>query len=134
MTRRDIEAVIVKVPRLTKFGVGVYTYSKPDGLTWDGYFRAEQAELLESAAVCTRVCEWLADIAPTKTVNRRRGSYGLKHMAERDIGDYVSNGSFIAAAIHCGFPYRLKPDSPNVWFGMSEKSLKAKDRKPGVTA
>ena len=46
----------------------------------------------------------------------------MKHLAEDEIG-YVTNGAFIAAAIHCGFPYQLIPDSPNVRFGISEKSL-----------
>jgi len=51
-----------------------------------------------------------------------KGYYGLKHIAEKEMG-YVLNGVFIAAAIHSGFPYELIPDSPNVRFGISEKSL-----------
>jgi hypothetical protein len=62
-----------------------------------------------------------------KTINRRHSSYGLKHLAEPEIG-YVTNGAFIAAAVHCGFSFETYPDSPNVCFGISEKSIKAKQR------
>ncbi len=60
-------------------------------------------------------------------INERHSSYGLKHMIEHSgAADYVTNGAFIAAAIHAGFTYKLTPHSPNVMFNISEKSLKAK--------
>jgi hypothetical protein len=80
--------------------------------------------LLQSSEMCTRVCEWLAAIEKTKTINDRHSSYCLKHMAAHDLGQYVANGVFIAAAVHCGFPYRLFPGSANVRFGISERSLR----------
>jgi len=74
--------------------------------------------------MCTKVCQWLAGKRRRKTVNRLHTSYGYKHMAEKDIGEYVTNGCFIAAAVHCGFDYSPCADnSPNVWFNISEKSL-----------
>lgn len=82
---------------------------------------------------CVRICSatrtavaaesWLADKARRKTINPRYTSYGLKHLAEKEVG-YITNGAFIAAAIHCGFAYRIHPDSPNPSFGISEKSLR----------
>ncbi len=57
------------------------------------------------------MCEWLAPIEKTKTLNQKRSSYGLKHLVERHYGRYCSNGSFIAAAIFMGF--RFVADGPN---------------------
>jgi hypothetical protein len=124
MTSEDIKAVIEKIPQLTDFGIGLYEQGR--GLSPDERaeeFRRHQQDLIDSAASCTLVCQWLANLEKTKTINERHSSYGLKHMAARAIG-YVTNGVFIAAAVHCGFPYRLHPESPNVCFGISERSIR----------
>jgi hypothetical protein len=50
---------------------------------------------------------------------RNHSSYGWKHIAERFIGHYITNGAFIAAAALLG--YKLKPSrpgSPNVDLAM----------------
>ena len=62
----------------------------------------------------------MKQIKKRKTVNRRRTAYGLKHIAEREIG-YITEQTFIAAAIHMGFTH--KGVGP-VHFGMSETSIK----------
>jgi hypothetical protein len=64
-----------------------------------------------------------------KSVNRRTGSYGLKHRAEnlmrefghfRPLGNYVSNGMLIAAAYALGFEVRpIAPDNYNAYFNIS---------------
>jgi hypothetical protein len=120
MRCEDILAVIDRVPELTYYGVGLYESPKQPT---SEELRRGQERLLESSAICTKVCEWLASIEPAKAINRHRTSYGLKHTAERQIGEYVSNGVFIAAAIHCGFSYRLDGDSANMLFAISERSL-----------
>jgi hypothetical protein len=130
MNREDILAVIDRVPQLTYFGVGVYESTNED---YEEKLRQGQEWLLESSAICTKVCEWLATIEPAKTMNRQRNSYCLKHTAERHIGAYVSNGVFIAAAIHCGFRYRRDGDSPYMLFAMSERSLSRPARIIGTT-
>jgi len=79
---------------------------------------------LNSAEQCSAVCRWLQSKTKIKTINGKWSSYGLKHLAEDEIG-YVTNGAFIRAAIHSGFAYRLSPSNPNVEFNISEKSLKA---------
>jgi len=62
---------------------------------------------------------------PTKTVNRTRSSYDLKHEAERWIGriypreveiPYISNGAFITAARLEG--YTIKREGPNALFAL----------------
>jgi hypothetical protein len=115
LTRDEIEAVLSKLP-----GLG-------DSKERQKQLEAERKELLESSKSCARVCEWLADLKPIKTINRGHTSYGLKDLAEREIG-YVTNGAFIAVAVHCGFTYETRPDSLNVFFGISEKSITAKQR------
>ncbi len=59
-----------------------------------------------------------------KTINCNRSSYGLKHDMESETGIYVSNGSFIEAAMLLG--YRMKPDYPNCFFNMSIKTKRNK--------
>jgi len=64
-----------------------------------------------------------------KSINRRMGSYGLKHRAEnlmrefghfRPLGDYVSNGMLIAAAYALGFEVRsIAPDNYNAYLNIS---------------
>lgn len=64
-----------------------------------------------------------------KSINRRTGSYGLKHRAEnlmrefghfRPLGNYVSNGMLIAAAYSLGFEVRpIAPDSYNAYLNIS---------------
>jgi hypothetical protein len=124
MTRSDIRKVMKVVPELTSHGIGIYD----DGRGKTAAERKEQwardkAELLGSAAICTKVVEWLTRFTPTKTINRQRSSYGLKHIAEAALGEYVGNGQFIAAAIYAGFEYVIHPGYPNVYFNISERSL-----------
>ena len=125
LTKDDIVAVVARVPMLNEMGVGIpYTgtrYSKEERAA---RLAKAQERLLDSVEDCNKVCVWLSTKAKIKTVNKRHTSYGLKHIAEEEIG-YVMNGVFIAAAIHLGFPYQLISDNPNVYFGISEKSLLA---------
>ena len=44
----------------------------------------------------------------------------MKRLGSDDY--YVSNGAFIAAAIHMGFDWKPDFDSPNVRFNISKKS------------
>jgi hypothetical protein len=71
---------------------------------------------------------WLRRFGKLKSVNKSGTSYGLKHMAEDDIG-YVTNGVFIAAAIAEGFTIRRADfDSPNAWFNISTEAWRHVER------
>lgn len=79
------------------------------------------------------VHDWLIDtVTPLAGLNRSRSSYGLKHLAEDLRGEYLTNGAFIAGALLAGFvsdvtePGRLER---NVRFNMSERDLKAEERR-----
>ena len=74
-----------------------------------------------------KACDWLADVKKIANINKST-SYQLKVIVEQDIG-YITSDTLIAAAKYCGF--RCVPDgpnSPNVRFNMSIKSLQAKQR------
>jgi hypothetical protein len=123
MTREDIAKVIEQLPELTSFGIGVFEKIGKDRLTPDqakAEFRECQDELLDSAEVCSKVCDWLADKPKIKTINQRSNSYGLKHVVEKQIDESVTNGQFIAAAIHCGFKWRREEESPNSLFNIEK--------------
>ena len=124
MTRNDIALIIDQVPTLNAHGIGLFNHGR--GLSAaerDAQLARGREELLGSEESCNKVCDWLVAKAKTKTVNHSYSSYGLKHLAEDEVG-YVTNGAFIAAAIYCGFQYKLVPGSPNVLVGISKKSLK----------
>jgi hypothetical protein len=68
------------------------------------------------------ICQdWLKQYArKRKTINERSSSYGLKHIVERAMGTYVSNGAFLLAAYRAG--YTIVPDgplNPNAHFNIS---------------
>jgi len=118
-----IKSVIAKIPDLTDFGIGIFEGSRK--LTkeeWDREIEQNRNALLSSTEEFNKVCEWLNQVEQIKSINRKRTSYGLKHIVEVDIG-YVSNGVFIAAAVHCGFAFDYG-SGPNVQFNMSERSIK----------
>ena len=115
---------MAKLPDLTDFGIGLYAeHRKLPPEERNAIFTKEREDLRKSADRVARVIDWLqANVLPTRTINVRRTSYGLKHCAEEDTG-YITNGVFIAAAVIAGFTYRIKPRTPNVAFGMSERSI-----------
>jgi hypothetical protein len=84
-----------------------------------------RTELRAHAERVEVVREWLMqNVEKRSTINSDAGSYGLKHMAEKDLNDYISNGELIAAAIIAGYSYRRGADnSPNAAFGMSSRSI-----------
>jgi hypothetical protein len=117
MTRDDINAVITKIPTLNDSGIGLPKEQMGD-------LPKEQARLLDRVDVCTKVCEWLEPLHFTETVNRKHTSYGLKRLFEDATKEYVSDGAFIAAAVHSGFCWKQIPNDSSVWLGIAEKSLK----------
>jgi len=66
------------------------------------------------------VIEWIKEgNAPIrKTINTSITSYGLKHYAERKMGKYISNDSFIEAMLIAGFKGRRIKDSENYFFNV----------------
>lgn len=116
-------------PWLSDFGIG--TFRRP-GLTHAermANLKKDRKDLWQSYQEVAEIASWLLDtISPIKTIDQSRTSYRLKHIVERRLGKYITNGQFIAAAIICGYPYKMIPGSPNVHFGMSRKSFNKLDK------
>jgi hypothetical protein len=74
---------------------------------------------------------WLKTKKTRKTINRKIRSYGIKHIIERELDTYVCNGSFIAAVIHLGIPYKRINNSPNIHVAIGLKELYKNDPNRG---
>jgi hypothetical protein len=123
MSRENIQKVINSFPNLTDFGIGFYDEKKLNPVEYNEKLHAQQEDLLKSAESFEKTCIWIKEnIKEIQSINTKHTSYGLKHLAEKHVG-YITNGVFIAAAIHCGFKVKVYPGSPNVSFNMSEKSI-----------
>lgn len=92
--------------------VSVYSH----GLSSDGILKGSPIDV-EHVVVCR---DWLRRFgSKTPRIRRERGSYGYKHVVEKWVHSYVSNGAFIRAAIEEG--YRIEAcvlGSPNAYFDL----------------
>jgi len=78
---------------------------------------AKNIELFE------KVCEWLRNEGIAKIPRHSIGSYQLKHLAEQAVGEYVSNGLMIVAAIHEGLAIKRIKGSLNVSIACRKNEL-----------
>ena len=77
----------------------------------------------EFPTMVEKCVHWLADKRPTKTVSPSSpSSYKLKHVVENEMGGYISNGAFIAAAASLNFP--IKPTGINARIGILQSDIK----------
>lgn len=121
---RQLAGAMHQEPQLNAngFGAGMYSRSAQERRE---QFAMWRAQLRGSAARIDEIREWLLQhVEPRQSINTNASSYHLKHLAEEDLGSYVSNGELIAAAIIAGYSYRRGADgSPNATFGMSARSI-----------
>jgi hypothetical protein len=73
-----------------------------------------------------RAVMYLETLEKSKTVSRKRTSYGYKHDAERfheaaapGENYYVANGMFIVAALHLGFAIKRDGEGPNAFINIA---------------
>jgi len=72
---------------------------------------------VEQVAIC---CAYLKRFAkPTKTIRRKRSSYGWKHVVEGWAGTYISNGAFMVAARALGYRLKRIGAEPNAWLNLA---------------
>ena len=96
-----VAEVKTKYPDLTQFGFG-----------------GEGEVRMDAVNLCA---EWLLKhdgLDRRKTINTASSSYGLKHVVERVMGQYVTNGEFICAALVLGYKIRKIKDNPNAYFNI----------------
>jgi hypothetical protein len=123
-TRVDFDRILDAHPRLTDHGFG--TQQVPGATAEDRaeQFAGERARLRMAWRAVIDVADWLrSNIGATKTATRH-SSYHLKHVAERALGRYVSNGELITAGLLAGYPMR-ELDGPNALFGMRARDVAA---------
>lgn len=117
--KKQVEKLLQQHPLLSDGGYGIAKDFADKHTAW-------RAALLTpgSVAEIERLCHWIdGNLSPQKSTNRRHTSYGLKHIAEREIG-YVSNGQFIVAALLCGYRMMRPPIWYNPAFNFSEASIR----------
>jgi len=71
-------------------------------------FKEDRDWMLSDEAIdqLIHACHWVALMKPIESINREVTSYHLKHMAEHYFKTYITNGVFIAAALHYGYQYK----------------------------
>ena len=87
-------------------------YSGDDPRDFDNLSEDEQKALLS----------WIAEsFIYIHTTNTRHTSYGLKHIYERQTGNYVTNGQFKGAMLKAGFIPQSER-AQNWCFNISQRS------------
>lgn len=85
----------------------------------------DRRALMEHEEDVLLVASWVARLTMRKTINERTTSYGLKHVIEKILDRYISDGVCIAAFLMHRFPWRLvHPGSLSCHFAVSNLSLK----------
>ncbi|WP_226360607.1 hypothetical protein [Pseudonocardia sp. ICBG1142] len=114
--------MLAEDPTLGEHGYGVYKGWTKTPTDRAAELRRLREELLSHRAEIDTVYDWLVtNLSPIKTLTEC--SYSLKHIAERAIGTYVSNGQLIAAALMAGYPTG-RPRGHNVLVAVSRRDLK----------
>lgn len=118
-TRETIEVVMNKCLRIAMRKVprlGANGFKKDD----EADFASNREALKVQTEGFLAAIVWLSQFEPMSKVppDGRYSSYGLKGYAEAQYGDYISNGAFIAAALHLEFPY--EKHGPNAIIGVKK--------------
>lgn len=88
-------------------------------------FEQDQIELLDNVEAFQAAYEWCARLEHRKSMAPHYGfSYGLKHICERAVGRYITNGTLIAAMLAHGFQYKVCSGGLNCIFFVTVRSVK----------
>ncbi|WP_304138753.1 hypothetical protein [Mesonia mobilis] len=94
----------------------------PENLNRDGFKTNESRDFTSKKNVVDQssikdIVEFLnLNFIKSKKINMSKSSYGLKHVVEKKLGRYVSNGDLIASMIICEYDYIV--DGPNAYFNI----------------
>jgi hypothetical protein len=95
----------------------------PDGLTKNGFSESDKEDDQIDKNELEHIINFIElRFDKTKSINKKRSSYGLKHLVERNINTYVSNGELIASMIICDYKYKV--DGINCYFNVTTNSVK----------
>jgi hypothetical protein len=121
----SLATVMQQHTQLNSFGIGVYEPRRKTPEQRQAELADEREALAGQEAKVLEIAAWLREhVTPIKTPTV--GSYGMKHVVERAIGQYVTNGEFIAAALISGYRFKYTA-GPNMLFGMSARDVKRID-------
>jgi hypothetical protein len=132
----DMGDVLEREPELGDFGFGVFDPRSKTSEQRAAELRRQREAIREPTALGQFLAArlWLRGFAKTKAQDKYGTSYGLKHVMQRNIDCYVTNGCFIAAAIAEGFIVRRIGDGPNASFNISAKAWRAAAREAASRA
>ncbi len=128
--RQDMERVMDSAPELSDFGYGVFSPRSKTSAQRLDELAVDRAKLLDARSLeqFALARSWLSTKPRTTRPNPRAcSSYGLKHLAEPDIG-YVTNGVFIAAALAEGFKVERISATPNAALNIGRRAVSALQR------
>lgn len=130
MNIQELKTVLEREPLLGDTGF-IYRGNRQDNNSPADLAKNRQHFLLyPDLDTLTKVEEILRGLPRTKHVASGY-SYHLKHVVERLIGEYVSNGQLIAVALHLGFQREI--DGPNCIFNMFARDVKRLDKLSHLT-
>lgn len=111
---KKIEEILIKEPNLRYYGM------------WHNNVKyGEKSHFFNHIKEIKIVIDYLKDVKPIKTFNKKYSSYTLKHWVENaNKNVYIANGVFILGALLASFKIEKTNRCPNVYFNMSNKSLK----------
>jgi hypothetical protein len=118
-----LNRIVERNPDLSTWGMMPRYIRRNEGITAEDHDRTRRQlkEQVRGFQLCVR---WLSLFRRRQTINFSLGSsYSLKHLVEEWAGEYVSNGSFIAAAIFLNVTYLHRGDSPNIFVAISSKDI-----------
>jgi hypothetical protein len=99
-----------------------------NGIEWNfknPNYKNQRAHLLNAIDEIQKCVWWLVEFhKPNRTMRNVKSSYGLKFYVEKFFGDYVSNGSFVAAVELLRLNYRCYKGDPNIYIPFNKNRLK----------
>ncbi len=137
LARHMIRRIMEVETHVTTAGYGIAWSHYPTGAEQRKAFDQQRAELLGDSAAdqFELALKYLSRMERRQSINRDYTTYNLKHQAERlsrdrglfvHLGNYVSNGVFIVAALAAGFEVRrVAWDSLSGYANITTRSIKA---------
>jgi len=93
----------------------------PENLFSNGFEDVQLSEKINTKNL-KKITEFIElNFKKTQKINKKFHSYNMKHIVENSIGEYISNGSFIAAMIKSGYSFERCRGSLNCWFNALAK-------------
>jgi len=122
-TKAPTELLAIALDRAPN--LGVYGFDNPQGGMRPEHMNMGSDEFLRQVGLCAA---WIQNRTLRKTIDTRYSSYWFKHLVEREAGEYIPNGAFIAAALGMGLQFSVSHGSPNACFAFSRRSYKRRRR------